>query len=45
MRYGAAIGREKPPPVEFRADHPFLFAIQHRESGVCLFLGRLNDPR
>lgn len=33
------------PDLEFRADHPFLFAIQHRESGMCLFLGRLTDPR
>jgi serpin B len=34
---------EKPPEV--RVDHPFLFAIQHRESGACLFLGRVVDPR
>ncbi len=26
-------------------DHPFLFAIQHRDSGACLFLGRVTDPR
>ena len=32
-------------PIEVRVDHPFLFAIQHRESGTCLFLGRLTDPR
>jgi serpin B len=32
------------PPV-VHVDHPFLFAIQHRESGVCLFLGRVTDPR
>jgi len=42
--YGASSAK-KPEPVEFRADHPFLFAIQHRESGVCLFLGRVTDPR
>jgi serpin B len=34
-----------PKPIEVRVDHPFLFAIQHRESGVCLFLGRVTDPR
>jgi serpin B len=45
MRAGSAAPREKPKPVEFRVDHPFLFAIQHRESGTCLFLGRVNDPR
>jgi serpin B len=32
------------PTVEFRADHPFLFLIQHRETGAILFLGRLADP-
>jgi serpin B len=36
---------EKPKPIEVRVDHPFLFAIQHRPSGACLFLGRVNDPR
>ncbi len=32
-------------PVEFRADHPFLFAIRHRPTGNILFLGRIVDPR
>lgn len=32
-------------PIEVRVDHPFLFAIQHRASGACLFLGRVIDPR
>ena len=36
---------EKPKPVKVRVDHPFLFAIQHRDSGLCLFLGRVTDPR
>jgi len=40
----AAMPIEKPPLV-VRVDHPFLFAIQHRESGACLFLGRVVDPR
>jgi|GEM_PF-6310390 len=25
-------------------DRPFLLAIQHKPSGVCLFLARINDP-
>ena len=32
-------------PKEVRVDHPFIFAIQDRKSGACLFLGRVNDPR
>jgi serpin B len=34
----------EPPPVIFRADHPFLFLIRETKSGGILFLGRLNDP-
>ena len=37
--------REPEKPVEVHVDHPFLFAIQHRETGLCLFLGRVTDPR
>ena len=29
---------------EFRADHPFLFLIRHRETGSLLFLGRFANP-
>jgi serpin B len=43
MLAGAAMPREK--PVEVRVDRPFLFAIQHRPSGACLFLGRVTNPR
>ena len=34
-----------PKPIEINIDRPFLFAIQHRGSGACLFLGRVIDPR
>jgi len=44
MRATAAM-IEQPKPVEVRVDHPFLFAVQHRASGACLFLGRVTDPR
>lgn len=41
----AGIAMRPPQPVEVKVDHPFIFAIQHRASGTCLFLGHLADPR
>ncbi|MBT7366782.1 serpin family protein [Candidatus Woesearchaeota archaeon] len=32
------------PRNVFRADHPFIFIIQERETGNILFLGRVVDP-
>lgn len=34
----------KPPVPEFRADHPFIFIIQQKETGNILFMGRVNEP-
>ena len=31
-------------PVEFKADHPFLFFIVDRKSGLVIFMGRVADP-
>lgn len=31
-------------PLEFRADHPFVFLIQDDRTGAVLFLGRLIEP-
>jgi serpin B len=33
-----------PPPAAIRADRPFIFAIEHDETGEPLFLGRVIDP-
>jgi serpin B len=45
MARPTSVGSPKPKPIEVRVDRPFLFAIQHRSSGACLFLGRVTDPR
>src|SRR5205807_456786 len=44
MLAGSAF-RPAPPPIEVKVDRPFVYAIQEVPSGVCLFLGRLTDPR
>ena len=44
MMAGTAL-RSPPPPIEVKIDRPFVYAIQHVPSGVCLFLGRVTDPR
>lgn len=45
MLAGAALRSPPPPPIEVKVDRPFIYAIQHAPSGVCLFLGRVSDPR
>lgn len=31
-------------PVEFKADHPFMFMIKDNKTGAILFLGQVNKP-
>jgi serpin B len=45
MMAGSALRSPPPPPIEVKADCPFVYAIQHVPTGVCLFLGRVTDPR
>ncbi len=33
-----------PPPIEFNADHPFLFIVRHIPSGAIAFMGRYAVP-
>lgn len=32
------------PPTPFIADHPFLFMIRQKATGLILFMGRMNEP-
>jgi serpin B len=45
MLAGTALRSPPPPPIDVKIDRPFVYAIQHVPSGVCLFLGRVTDPR
>lgn len=36
---------KQPPPVEFKADHPYLYLIRDTQTGSLVFLGRVADPR
>ena len=37
MLAGSALRSPPPPPIEVKVDRPFVYAIQHVPSGVCLF--------
>jgi len=45
MVAGCAPSRHPPiPPIDFVADHPFLFMIREDFSGTILFVGKVVDP-
>ncbi|XP_074321547.1 serpin-Z2B-like [Silene latifolia] len=41
----ARITKPPPPPINFVADHPFMFVIREDVSGAVLFVGTVLDPR
>jgi len=42
---GSAAGPQKEPKIPvFRADHPFIFLIQQKNTGNILFIGRVVNP-
>lgn len=44
MMAGSAM-QQPPKPIEVHVDRPFVFAIQEKSTGTCLFMGRVSDPR
>ncbi|XP_026440587.1 serpin-Z2B-like [Papaver somniferum] len=40
----AGVSSLGPPPVDFVADHPFMFIIREEESGALLFMGHVLNP-
>ncbi|RLF27492.1 MAG: serpin family protein [Thermoplasmata archaeon] len=34
-----------PKIIKFTADHPFIFLIQHKDTGVVLFMGKMMNPK
>ena len=39
-----AVDPDEEKPIDFRADHPFIFLIEHEETGQILFMGKVEDP-
>jgi serpin B len=45
MATRSASAEPTPEPPRFIAEHPFIFALVDRRTGLVLFLGRVVDPR
>ncbi|MGB9707194.1 MAG: serpin family protein [Microgenomates group bacterium] len=41
---GAAPGQKTPKIPIFRVDHPFIFLIQEKSTGIIIFMGRVINP-
>ncbi|XP_049775719.1 leukocyte elastase inhibitor-like isoform X3 [Schistocerca cancellata] len=42
--YPTSVGFGPPPPIIFKADHPFLFLILDQQTKTVLFAGRYSEP-
>ena len=43
--FGCSMQPGAPPPVDFHADHPFLYMIVHNQSRSVLFAGWISRPK
>lgn len=44
IRMNVTAVREQKSPIVFQADHPFLYIIYEKTTGMILFMGHLEDP-